>query len=85
MFDSSLGIHYCYKTIFLSTLIKQEKKIFLIHKEIHMRSGKKSYIYEEGLPNTVYEEMRKYLTIYEEGISHIGLTLHPIHSEFPYI
>jgi hypothetical protein len=26
-----------------------------------MRSGTKSYIYEEGLPNTVYEEMRKYL------------------------
>ncbi len=28
-----------------------------------------SYIYEEGLPN--YEEMRKYLTIYEEAVSHI--------------
>jgi hypothetical protein len=26
---------------------------------------------EEGLPNTVYEEMRKYLTIYEEAVSHI--------------
>ncbi len=24
---------------------------------------------EEGLPNTVYEEMRKYLTIYEEAVS----------------
>jgi hypothetical protein len=28
-------------------------------------------IYEEGLPNKQYEEMRKYLTIYEEAVSHI--------------
>ncbi len=28
---------------------------------------------EEGLPNTVYEEMRKYLTIYLEAISHVWL------------
>ncbi len=28
-------------------------------------------IYKEELPNTVYEEMRKYLAIYEETISHI--------------
>jgi hypothetical protein len=26
--------------------------------------------------------MRKYLTIYEEAVSHIGMTLHPIPSEF---
>jgi hypothetical protein len=26
---------------------------------------------EEGLPNIQYEEMRKYLTIYEEAVSHI--------------
>ncbi len=30
---------------------KKENKIFLIYKEIHMASGAKSYIYEEGLPN----------------------------------
>jgi hypothetical protein len=36
-----------------------------------MGSVAKSYIYEEGLPNTVYEEMCKYLTIYEEAVSHI--------------
>jgi hypothetical protein len=30
-------------------------------------------MYEEGLPNTVYEEMRKYLTIHEEAVSHILL------------
>ncbi len=28
-------------------------------------------IYEEGLPNILYEEMRKYLTLYEEAIRHI--------------
>jgi hypothetical protein len=28
-------------------------------------------IYVQGLPNTVYAEMRKYLTIYEEAVSHI--------------
>ncbi len=36
---------------------KKEKKIFLIHREIQMGSGAKSY--EEGLP-IVYEEMHKY-------------------------
>ena len=30
-----------------------------------------SHVYDEGLPNTVYEEMRKYFPIYEEAISHI--------------
>ncbi len=29
----------------------------------------KSYMYEEGLP-IVYEEMGKYLVIYEEAVSH---------------
>ncbi len=28
-------------------------------------------INEEGIPNIHYEEMRKYLTIYEEAVSHI--------------
>ncbi len=51
---------------------KKEKKIFLIYKEIQ--------IYEEGLPNTVYEEMRN-----EERASHILLYLQPIPPEFPYI
>ena len=26
--------------------------------------------YEEGLPNTVYKEIRKYFPIYEEAVSH---------------
>ncbi len=36
-----------------------------------MGSGASKVIYEEGLPNTVYEEMRKYLVIYAEAVSHI--------------
>jgi hypothetical protein len=39
-------------------------------------------IYEEGIPNT--EEMRKYLTKYEEAVSHTVqyMTLKPISFEF---
>ncbi len=33
----------------------------------------------------IYKEMRKYLTIYEDAISHSYMTLQPIPSEFPYI
>jgi hypothetical protein len=52
----------------------QNIKIFLIYKELQKGSVAKSYKrIEEGLPNTVciYEEMRKYLTIYEEAVIHI--------------
>jgi hypothetical protein len=66
---------------------KKEKKIFLIYKEIQMGEVAKSYIYEKELPNTVYEEMDKYLTIYlhEEVVSHSYITLQSIPSEFPNI
>jgi hypothetical protein len=47
---------------------KKENKIFLIYKEIQMGSAAKSYLRKGFL---LYEEMRKYLTIYEEAISHI--------------
>jgi hypothetical protein len=40
-------------------LIKKEKKIFLIYKEIQIGSVAKSYM-RKGFP--LYEEMRKYLT-----------------------
>jgi hypothetical protein len=50
--------------------------------EIQMGSIAKSYM-RKGF--VVYEEMRKYLVIYEEAISHIGLTLQPLPSGFPYI
>jgi hypothetical protein len=47
--------------------IKKKNPIFLIYKEILSGAVTKSYLYEEGLPNTVYEEMRKYFPIYEEA------------------
>jgi hypothetical protein len=33
----------------------------------------------------MYEEMRKYLTIYEEAVSYVGMTLQLIPSEFLYM
>jgi hypothetical protein len=52
----------------LSTLIKKEIKIFLVYKEIQMGAVAKSYMRKGFL---MYEEMRKYLVIYEEAVSHI--------------
>jgi hypothetical protein len=49
---------------------KKEKKIFLIYKEIQMGSVAKSYMRKGFL---IYEEMRQYLVIYEEAVSHIRL------------
>jgi hypothetical protein len=45
---------------------KKEKEIFLQYKEIQMGSVAKSNIGEVFL---IYEEVRKYLTIYEEAVS----------------
>jgi hypothetical protein len=45
---------------------KKEKKIFLIYKEFQMGSVSKSYMRKGFL---IYEEMRKYLVIYEEAVS----------------
>jgi hypothetical protein len=47
---------------------KKEKKIFLICKEIQMGAVSKSYVRKGFL---IYEEMYKYLVIYEEAVSHI--------------
>jgi hypothetical protein len=47
---------------------KKEKKIFLMYKEIQMRPCAKSYMRKGFL---IYEEMRKYLVIYEEAVSPI--------------
>jgi hypothetical protein len=58
------GFH-CF--IFNTALIKNIKH-FLICREIQMGSGAKSYI-TKGF--RIYEEMRKYLTIYGEAVSHI--------------
>ncbi len=47
---------------------KKENKLFLIYQEMQMGSGAKSYM---GKSFLIYEEMCKYLTIYEEALSHI--------------
>jgi hypothetical protein len=65
----------------VSALIKK-KTTFSIYKEIQMGSGATSYMRKGFL---IYEEMRKYLTIYEEVVSLTYMTLHPIPSEFLYI
>ncbi len=56
-------------TVILCALCTDKKgnKIFLMYKTIQMGSVAKSYI-RKGLQ--IYEEMRKYLVIYEEAVSH---------------
>ncbi len=49
------------------TLIKK-KKIFFIDKEVQNGAVAKSYM-RKGFQ--IYEKMRKYITIYEEAVSHI--------------
>jgi hypothetical protein len=44
---------------------EKENEIFLIHKELQIRTVAKSYMRKGFL---IYEEMRKYLTIYEEVV-----------------
>jgi hypothetical protein len=51
-----------------STLRKKENEIFLIYKEIQSGAVAKSYMRKGFL---ICEEMRKYLTIYEEAVSHM--------------
>jgi hypothetical protein len=50
----------------MGTLNKKEKKIFLLYKVIQMGLVANSYMRKGFL----YEEMRKYLVIYEEAASH---------------
>ncbi len=47
---------------------KKENQIFLIYKEIQNGAVAKSNMRKGVL---IYEEMRKYRTIYEETVSHI--------------
>jgi hypothetical protein len=54
--------------------------MFLIYKEIQMGSVAKSY--REGF--LIYEEIRKYLTIYEETFESY-ITLQQIKSKSPYL
>jgi hypothetical protein len=48
---------------------KKEIKIFLIYKEIRVGADAKSYMRKGFLKK--YEEMRKYIVISEEAVSHI--------------
>ncbi len=50
---------------------KKEIKIFLIYKEIRVGADAKSYMRKGFLKK--YEEMRKYIVISEEAVSHIWL------------
>jgi hypothetical protein len=54
---------------FFSCTDKKEKKIFLIYKEIQMGAVAKSFTRKNFL---IYEEMRKYLFIYEEVVSNVS-------------
>jgi hypothetical protein len=45
---------------------KKDKEIFIIYNEIQVRSVAKSYMRKGFL---IYEEMRKYLTIFVEAVS----------------
>jgi hypothetical protein len=62
--------------------VKKENEIFLKYKDIQMGPVQKSYMKKSFL---IYEEMRKYLTIYEVAVSHIWLCNRSIPSEFPYV
>ncbi len=48
--------------------VKKEEKIVRKYKEIHKGSGAKSYMRKRLL---TYDEMHKYLVIYEDAVSHI--------------
>ncbi len=50
-----------------------------MYKEFQMGPGAKSYM-RKGI--SIYEEMRKYFTIYEEAVSHSYNSLHPIPLNF---
>jgi hypothetical protein len=56
------------RTIRLDNTDKKENQIFLICKEIQKGAVARSYMRKGFL---IYEEMRKYLTIYVEAVSHI--------------
>ncbi len=54
-----------------TAVIDSTLKIFLIYKEIQMGSGVKSSMRIEEGGFLIYEEKRKYFTIYEEAVSPI--------------
>jgi hypothetical protein len=60
--ESCMEITSCFKPYHT---VKKEKKIFLTYKEIQKGSGAKSYMRKGFL---IYEEMHKYLVIYEKPL-----------------
>jgi hypothetical protein len=75
------GLPHCPAAYKYTYIVKKENLIFLIYKEIQTGAVAKSYIRKGFL---IYEEMRKYLVIFEEAVSHIWLC-ELLPSEFPYI
>jgi hypothetical protein len=52
----------------INSMIKKEKKIFLTYKETQNGAVAKSNMRKGFL---IYEEMRKYLPVYEEAVNHV--------------
>jgi hypothetical protein len=69
-----------------SSLIKKENEIYLIYIKKFRRDQLQSYkcMRKGFLIYVQYDEMRKYLRIYEDAVSHSYMTLQPIPSEFPH-
>jgi hypothetical protein len=60
--------HLCKCNRYISTVIKKKIK-FSSYVRKFRRERLQSHIqYEEGFPNIQYEEMRKYLVIFEEAV-----------------
>ncbi len=63
------GLGYVLLSAWKPRTVKKENQIFLIYKEIQSGAVSKSYMRKGFL---IYEEMRKYLPIYEEAVSRAG-------------
>jgi hypothetical protein len=68
IFQTPLSSHYPLPLSVYKNTDKKENQIFFICKEIPNGAVAKSYM-RKGFQ--MYEEMRKYLTTYEEAFSHI--------------
>ncbi len=66
----------------VDTLIKKKIKFSSYIRKFRMEQLPSNIHMRKGF--LIYEEMRKYLTKYEEAVSH-NMTLQLLRSEFPYI
>jgi hypothetical protein len=76
---------YAVNNIYRTALIKKEN---FPHIQGNSEWGSCKVIYEEGLPTTVHEEMRKYFPIYcmrRPLVIYDFASLQLLHSECPYI